>query len=116
VIADFNGDGRQDLAVSNLDTNYVTALLGRGDGTFKIKLLAGVGQAPEFMVQYDFNGDGLPDLATADYESQTVSILMNSSRMHRFLHDDDLRIRHVGGFRHEIRQDDRFPLWRRMGR
>lgn len=115
VIADFNDDGRQDLAVSNLNANYVTLLLGRGDGTFKVNLLAGVGQAPEFMVQHDFNGDGFPDLATADYESETVSILINRSRAHWFIDDDDLQIYQVDSLRHERRLDDRLPLWRRMG-
>jgi hypothetical protein len=92
VIADFNGDGRQDLAVSNLDANYVGVLLGRGDATFRLKLLAGVGQAPEFMVQADLNGDGVADLATADYESETVSILTNTTRTHKFLDEDDIRV------------------------
>jgi hypothetical protein len=120
VIADFDGDGRQDLAVSNVNTNYVTVLLGRGDSTFTVQLLAGVGQGPEFIVQHDFDGDGFPDLATADYESRTVSILMNTSGTRRFLHDDDrhvrhdddLRIRHVSGLQTHL--NDHFPLWRRM--
>ncbi|HWW84650.1 MAG TPA: VCBS repeat-containing protein [Vicinamibacterales bacterium] len=91
LIADFNGDGRQDLAVSNLNANDVTVLIGRGDGTFRVRLLAVVGQAPEFLVQGDFNGDGFPDLATADYESQTVTILMNRTGMHRPVNSADVR-------------------------
>jgi hypothetical protein len=113
VVADFNGDDDQDLAVSNVDTNNVTLLLGRGDGTFTANLLAGVGQAPEFMVQHDFDGDGFPDLATADYESETVSILMNSTRSHRLIDADDLRRFRVRGFRPQKRPHDRFPSWRR---
>ncbi len=34
VVADFNGDGKPDLAVANEQTNTVTVLLGNGDGTF----------------------------------------------------------------------------------
>jgi hypothetical protein len=113
VMADFNGDGLQDLAVSSLNTNYVTILLGQGDGTFKVKLLVGVGQAPESMVQGDFNGDGLPDLATADYESQTVSILMNRSRTHR-LSTDDVRVPRVSAL-DTMRWQGRVPPWHRTG-
>ncbi|HWW84649.1 MAG TPA: VCBS repeat-containing protein [Vicinamibacterales bacterium] len=91
LIADFNGDGYQDLAVSNVNGDDVTILLGRGDGTFRVRLLAGVGQAPEFLVQADFNGDGFPDLATADYDSQTVTILMNRTGTHRLLNTSDIR-------------------------
>ena len=114
VIADFNRDRRQDLAVSNVDTNYVALLLGRGDGTFKVKLLAGVGQAPAFMVHSDFDGDGRLDLATADYSSQTVSILINRRRLHSFLDHGDVPVNAVSGFRQERHLDSRFPLWFRM--
>src|SRR5229473_3050778 len=34
VTADFNGDGRLDLAVANAVSNDVSILLGNGDGTF----------------------------------------------------------------------------------
>src|SRR5215467_13450791 len=35
AVADFNGDGRQDLAVANYLSNTVSVLLGNGDGTFQ---------------------------------------------------------------------------------
>jgi hypothetical protein len=34
-VGDFNGDGKQDLAVANNGSNDVTVLLGNGDGTFR---------------------------------------------------------------------------------
>lgn len=37
VTADFNGDGRLDFAVPNLSSNYVSVILGRGDGTFELR-------------------------------------------------------------------------------
>lgn len=36
VVADFNSDGKQDLAILNGDSNTVTILLGNGDGTFNV--------------------------------------------------------------------------------
>ena len=113
LIADFNGDGRQDLAVSNLYANDVTVLLGRGDGTFRVRRLAGVGQAPEFVVQADFNGDGFPDLATADYESQTVTILINRTGTDRFLNTDDVRAPGIstGVIGGEMRLHELLPRW-----
>jgi hypothetical protein len=34
AVGDFNGDGKQDLAVTNVTTNSVSVLLGNGNGTF----------------------------------------------------------------------------------
>ena len=34
VAADFNGDGKMDLAVSDKGSNKVSVLMGNGDGTF----------------------------------------------------------------------------------
>ena len=51
VIADFNGDGKMDLAVSNAGVNNdpghtVSVLLGNGDGTFQPKTDFEVGFQP----------------------------------------------------------------------
>ena len=35
AVGDFNGDGKQDLAVANSDSNNVSILLGDGDGQFQ---------------------------------------------------------------------------------
>jgi hypothetical protein len=74
--ADFDGDGRADLAVA-LDGSpgHVVVFLGNGDGTFRAGQDATVGNDPVALAAADFNRDGLPDLATADAGSGTVSIL-----------------------------------------
>src|ERR1700733_2224275 len=63
LTADFNGDGRLDLAAS--DGNRDTCpFLGNGDGTFTPVYggcLTGVSR-PSFMAAGDFNGDGKLDL------------------------------------------------------
>jgi len=61
--ADFNGDGKLDLAVSNYGSNNVSVLLGDGDGTFKAALNYDVGTNPTGIAVGDFNRDGKPDLA-----------------------------------------------------
>jgi hypothetical protein len=63
---DFNGDGRTDVVVTNLNGNSVSVLLGNGDGTFQPQVTYAVGQYPGSVVVGDFNGDGRLDLAFTD--------------------------------------------------
>jgi hypothetical protein len=70
VAADFNGDGKQDLAVFPVTTAQgaspqVAILLGHGDGTFEPPLLIQTGLASGTTrgVVGDFNGDGNTDFA-----------------------------------------------------
>lgn len=68
AIADFNGDGKADLAVANNGNNTVTILLGNGDGTFAqaANSPVKVGTSPYSVVVGDFDGDGIADLAVAN--------------------------------------------------
>lgn len=63
IAADFNGDGRIDLAVGNFLSASVSVLLGQGDGTFASRDDFAVGAFPATMASADFNGDGELDLA-----------------------------------------------------
>jgi len=67
--ADFNGDGKLDLAfVDYASTGGVAILLGNGDGSFT---LAGpnVDQGGDLslIATGDFNGDGIPDFVASNY-------------------------------------------------
>ena len=61
--ADFNGDGKLDLAVLNSGSTDVSILLANGDGTFQLARTFGAGNSPSSIAVGDFNGDGKMDLA-----------------------------------------------------
>jgi len=70
VIADFNGDGKPDVATANLQDfsgGNVSILLGNGDGTLQPHRNFSLGIiAPYWMTGGDFNQDGNVDLAFAN--------------------------------------------------
>jgi VCBS repeat protein len=66
VTADFNHDGNLDLAVSDLGSNQVSILLGKGDDTFRSARTFSVPSCAGLAVG-DFNEDGIPDLVIVEY-------------------------------------------------
>jgi hypothetical protein len=76
VTADFNQDGRLDLAVANSGSNTLSVLLGNGDGTFQAAQNYDTGANPHSVAVGDFNGDGKLDLATAN--AGDVSVLLGN--------------------------------------
>ncbi len=68
--ADFNGDGKRDLAIvldaGTSGQGYVAILLGHGDGTFGSPINYPAGPQPGRLAAGDFNADGKIDLAIAN--------------------------------------------------
>ncbi|MGC2163812.1 MAG: FG-GAP-like repeat-containing protein [Silvibacterium sp.] len=79
AVADFNGDGIPDLAVSNWADGTVSILWGVSglSGVFPTQQLLAVGNGPESVAVGDFNGDGIPDLAVSNAGDGTLGILLN---------------------------------------
>ena len=65
VVADFNGDGKADLAVVDQTTGSLLVLLGNGDGTFSAPQNYFAGSGGVYLVAADFNGDGHVDVAVS---------------------------------------------------
>jgi hypothetical protein len=80
AIADFNGDGKRDLAVSNYSSPKVGVLLNNGSGSFAPAIsFAHGGSGVTSLTAADFNGDGKQDLAVAleTFELTNIALLIN---------------------------------------
>ena len=79
-VADFNGDGYQDIAVSNNYRRNIGVFLGHGDGTFEEQVPSFTGgyYYPYFFTIGDFNGDHRPDVAIAYDVQNAVGVLFGN--------------------------------------
>ena len=75
--ADFNGDGKLDLAVPT-GNNTISILLGNGTGTFPTHTEYGVPGHPIAIATGDFNNDGKIDLVTVAGFLNQVSVLLGN--------------------------------------
>jgi len=62
--ADFNGDGRLDLATANSGSADVSVLLGTGGGRFAVETRLAAGRNPSYLAAADMDADSDPDLIT----------------------------------------------------
>jgi len=79
AVADFNLDGKLDLAVADTGSDTISILLGLGNGIFQPALNFEVGSGPAWIGVTDLNDDGRPDLIVANSLSDTLSVLINAS-------------------------------------
>ncbi|MBL8898967.1 MAG: VCBS repeat-containing protein [Planctomycetes bacterium] len=75
--ADFNGDGRIDLAVGDLLGNAISVLMGNGSGGYAPAQTYPTGVMPRGLCVLDLEGDGDLDIATANRSSSNVGLHRN---------------------------------------
>lgn len=78
VVADFNEDGRMDVAMSDYHLNNGRLLIGDGTGGFTTQPTFGAAVRPYHLATADFNLDGHLDTAIANCISNTVSVLLGN--------------------------------------
>jgi len=78
AVADFNGDGRADIAVVNQQDQTISILLGQQGGAFAPQTAYPVGKSLYGLETGDFNHDGKADLVVVDGFSNCVWILLGN--------------------------------------
>ncbi len=82
AIADFDGDGKLDLAFPNHETSHVTILLGDGRGRFKPASASPVAVRskphPHGIAAADFDGDSHVDFAVESWASDQVEVVFGT--------------------------------------
>ena len=84
AIADFNGDGLPDIAVTDPQTDSVSVYLGLGQGLFATAFELPVGTNPTAILAASLSGASLPDVAITNDPSGTagqVTILLSPASL-----------------------------------
>ena len=78
AIADFNGDGKLDVVVTNVVPGTISIQLGNGDGTFGSPTNYATGADPWAVAVADMNHDGKLDLAVTATGQNEISVLLGN--------------------------------------
>lgn len=84
AIADFNGDAKPDVVVSNFTSNTVSLLLnttaaGATTFSFADQVALTTGNGPNAVAVGDINGDGKNDIVEVNAYDATVSVFLNTT-------------------------------------
>lgn len=77
---DLNGDGLDDLVVTEYGSDFLSILLAQQGGSFASPTFNQIGKNPKAVAIGDLNGDGRPDLAAVNYTDGNVSVLLNNAK------------------------------------
>ncbi|MDC0358922.1 FG-GAP-like repeat-containing protein [Oligoflexia bacterium] len=78
AIADFDGNGVQDIVTSDYYSDSVSIFEGNGDGTFQAYNTFAAGQTVGGVAAADFDGDGKQDVVASNRDDNTISILLGN--------------------------------------
>ncbi|HEX4950056.1 MAG TPA: FG-GAP-like repeat-containing protein [Blastocatellia bacterium] len=82
--ADFNGDGKLDVAVADRSGGDLVIVTGVGNGTFNAPVMyksgAGTSPQPGAVVAADFNQDNKPDVIVANQNERSLSVFLNDGQ------------------------------------
>ncbi|MHA7630475.1 FG-GAP-like repeat-containing protein [Corallococcus sp. M7] len=79
ALADFNLDGKLDVAVSSVTGPDVTVLLNQGDGSFAQPIVLSTLSPASDLDVADWNGDGRPDIVVTQELANTVVVFLNTT-------------------------------------
>jgi hypothetical protein len=85
AVADFNGDGHLDVAVTNkgfTGPGNMMTLFGDGHGKLRSRKTYKVAGTPFGIAASDLNGDHHPDLAVTQFANGSVAVLLNDGTGH----------------------------------
>ena len=77
VAADFNNDGKSDVAAADYYGNNVRVAFGDGAGGFSSVSTYASGLKPIAISAGNLNSDGKSDIVVSNYDSNEISVLLN---------------------------------------